>query len=187
MYPVSRFASACTALLGIAFVTGCFDQTIDGDKITMTCSPWVEQVVIGLSIGAFVVAFVLRKRSITVPIAFIVVGLFGFLVLLPVAQLDNIVLDDEHYERNGGFSYFHRVHDEINFKQTKQIEIIQVKKKGRRGGTQNNYYFVVTDKVGSEPRELPIGDMARNMISEIADRARKQGVEVFNSSDLQLH
>lgn len=187
MYPIFRFVSACIALLGIAFVTGCFDQTVDGDKVTMTCSPWVAQVFIGLSIGAFVVAFVLRKRSIGVLIACIGIGLFGFLVLLPAAQLDNIVLDDEHYERNGGFSYFHRVHDEIKFKETKQIEIIQVKKKARRGGTQISYYFVVTGKDGLEPRELPIGDMAKYMVSEIANRARKQGVEFFNSSDLELH
>lgn len=181
-----RYFALLITMIPIVFIAGCFDQTIDGDKITMTCSPWVAQVFIGLSVGAFVVAFVLRKRSIGVPIAFVGIGLFGFLVLLPAAQLDNIVLDDDHYERNGGFSYFSRVRDEIKFKETKQIEIIQVKKRARRGGTQISYYFVVTDKRGSKPRELPIGDMARYMVSEIAERAREHGVEVFNSSDLEL-
>jgi len=174
-------------LTGLVVIAGCFDKTVDGGKITMTCSPWVAQTIVGLSIGAFVVGFVLRKRSIAVPITCVGIGLFGFLILLPVAQLDNVVIDDDHYQRNGGVTYFHRIRDEIIFKDVSRIEIIQVKERRSRGREQISYYFVVTDKESNESRRVPIGDMARLLIPDIAQRAQKQGVQFFNSTDLEIH
>lgn len=183
--PMTTFLRPFFWVATIALIAGCYDTTLDAGKLTMTCSPWVAQTIIGLSIGAFIVGFVLRKRSIAVPITCTCIGLFGFLVLLPVAQLDNVVIDDNHYERNGGVTYFHRVHDEIIFANVSRIEIIQVKERRAKGRVQVNYYFVVTEKGSKESRQLPIGDMAKLLIPEIIERAREHKVEFVNSSDLE--
>ena len=185
MHLIARISSLLFVALVILAVAGCYDRNIDGHKMTMVCSSWVPRVTLGLSLGIIVVGLVLRKRSLANLLICGALGLFGLLVILPATTLDNIIIDDDHYERNGGFSHFFRLRDEIKFKEVDRIELISLMERARRGRVDKNYYLMVYDKDSTEPRKLPVGDMARLVVGDIALKARASGVQFINSSDLE--
>ncbi len=87
---------------------------------------------------------------------------------------DNVLMDDEHFEATYGF-WFSPTKQDIKFADLQSITYVEVK--DSRG--RSSYEMHILQKTGSAFK-LPAGDLVRQTVPELFDRAKARGVTVID-------
>jgi hypothetical protein len=128
-------------------------------------------VIAGAILG-FPAGWILRRKSERW--GFVLMGISPFLLIMvaPAIYSDRVVVDQNHFEANYGLWFSPTIHN-IRFQDLREIRYVGVP--GRRG--RMNYELRCTTTSG-EQRVVHAGDLVKNTVPEILERAKARGVAV---------
>lgn len=109
----------------------------------------------------------------------------GFLatgVIAPGLYLDQVALNREGFRSQHGFWWAMTDH-QIRYEELAHVRLVVEEKIGRRGRKSHSYYFDCTFQSGRQER-VPLGDIMREALPEIAEQFRKHGVPVHVPTNL---
>jgi hypothetical protein len=167
------------AVAGICLMVmpGCFERTVRDGTLTFSYAVWVPTLVViaGLAAVAWgVVLMTVRKKRLNG--AFVIVaGVAAAGGIAPMMYLDRTVVSQDGFYSRHGFWWSPTVHD-IRYDDLKLVQVGVEEKMGRQGKTYS-YFFDCTSKSGKQER-VPLGDIMRQALPEIAQQFRDHGVTV---------
>jgi hypothetical protein len=157
-------------------IAGCYDKVSENGGLTFSFQRWVPLLVVvgglvALPVG--IVLFVRKQRFWGVCLA--VAGPLAAGVIAPGLYLDKVVVNQDGFYSRHGFWWDPTIH-QIRYDELTQIQVVVEEKTGGRGKTYS-YYFDCSFKSG-KPERVPLGDIMREALPEIAEQFRKHGVPV---------
>ena len=165
------------AAMGLAAVSGCYQQTSENGGLVFSYQAWVP-VAVALGCLALVpvgiLLFTQKKRLWGVVLA--LGGPIAAIVIAPTMYKDRVVVNDDGFYSRHGFWWDPTVH-EIKYDDLNLVKLIVEEKIGRRGRKSYSYYYDCSFKSGKQER-VPLGDLIRQALPEITGRFRKHGVQV---------
>jgi hypothetical protein len=165
------FAGLCCTL-----IAGCFQKVSENGSLTFSYQPWVPLLVAlgGLAaVPVGVVLFLRNKRFWGV--CLVVAGPLVTGGLAPGMYLDRVIVNEEGFYSRHGFWWDPSIH-QIPYADLRLVRLVVEEKQGRRGTTYS-YSFDCLFKSGKQ-ENVPLGDIMREALPEIADQFRKHGVTV---------
>lgn len=171
-------------LFGISLflLAGCYQRVASDEGFVISFQPWVPLLVAlgGLALVPVGILLFARRHRFRGALIMIV----GPLVAIGVAPgmyLDRVVLDEQGFYARHGFWWSPTIH-RINYKDLRMIKLA-VEQRTTRNGTDYNYFFDCVFKDGKTER-VPLGDIMRESLPEIADEFRKHNVQVVLPPDM---
>jgi hypothetical protein len=171
-------------LLGICclLVVGCLKRTNDGGDMVFRYQLWVPLLVVTIGIilvpvGIFMVARQRRFWGIVV----ILGGALASLIVAPQMYLDKVIVNQEGFYSRHGWWFSPTIH-EIRYDDLQRVQVVVEERQGRHGKNYS-YYFDCFYKTGKKER-VPLGDVMREAVPEIAEQFRAHGVAVDMPSNL---
>lgn len=161
------------ALVLICLISGCHEHTVEGRQSVYRFAPWVGVSVIAGGLLAVPLGWVLRKWSGKWSFVLILMGPFVLVMVAPSMYLDRVVVDDDHFEVRYGIWWSPSVHN-LRFADLQAIHYLTVS--GRRGYQMQ---CLGQDKTVTV---VHAGDLVRNTVPEILQRARAKGVVVVDET-----
>jgi hypothetical protein len=170
----SRLWLAAPAILLLA---GCHERTVQGDTATYSFATWVVVTVFAASVVALVVAIGTGAARKWKPTIFLAIGsLAGFLLFGPSMATDRIRLSDHTLELETGIWFAPTKHN-IDFDQVKTMTLVT-----RGSGRRRSQDLVFQLKRGGGVT-VPLGDLMKTALDEIAKRVQERGVEILPDRD----
>jgi hypothetical protein len=165
-------------VLGLSFaaLTGCYRKVSENGGLVFSFEPWVAGLVAVLGVAAVpvgIVLFVRGQRFWGVCLA--ILGPLAAVVVAPGMYLDRVVVNQDGFYSRHGFWWNPTVH-QIRYGDLSQVQLVVEERSGRRGKTYS-YYFDCSFKSGKQER-VPLGDIMREALPEIAQQFREHGVPV---------
>lgn len=168
-----QFGVAGACCLALA---GCYRKVSEGGSLTLSLQPWVPLLVAIAGVVLVPVGVVLlTRRQLLWGIALPVVGLLMAIAIAPGMYLDRVVVNEEGFTSRHGFWWSPSVHD-IRYKDLSVVRVV-VEERTTRRGKSYSYSFDCSFKSGREER-VPLGDVMREALPEIAQQFRAHGVPV---------
>jgi hypothetical protein len=166
------------ALLGLCctLLTGCYRKVAEDGGLVFSFEPWVPLLVAVVGVAAVPVGIVLFARGQRFwGVCLAVVGPLAAGVVAPGMYLDRVVVNQDGFYSRHGFWWNPTIH-QIRYEDLSQVQLVVEEKSGRRGKTYS-YYFDCSFKSGKQER-VPLGDIMREALPEIAEQFRAHGVPV---------
>ena len=165
------FVGACCVLLA-----GCYQKVSDKEELVFSFQAWVPLLVALAGMAAIPVGivFIARKRRFW-GICLAVAGPLAAVAIAPGMYLDRVVVNQEGFYSRHGFWWNPTVHN-IRYDELTLVRLV-VEEKMSRGRKTYSYYFDCSFKQGRQER-VPLGDIMREALPEIAERFRQHGVPV---------
>lgn len=159
------------------FVAGCYEKTSGKDGLVFTYQTWVP-LLVGLAglaaIPVGILLFVRRQRLWGVAVA--VGGPLVAVAVAPGMYLDRVVVNQDGFYSRHGFWWDPVVH-QVRYDDLSLVRVVVEEKTGRRGRKTYSYYFDCFFKSGKQER-VPLGDVMREALPEIAGQFEAHGVPV---------
>jgi hypothetical protein len=164
----------CIVLSALMLLTasGCYERTTQGDQAIYHFAWWLGPAVIVGAILAVPAGWALRKVSERFGFALMILGPVLLVMVAPAMFSDRVVVDKDHFEARYGIWFSPSVHS-IRFDDLREIRY--VKTRGARGRTNWQLHCITK---GGETRAVSAGDLVRQTVPEILDRARAKGLQV---------
>ncbi|MGC8642741.1 MAG: hypothetical protein ACP5XB_23020 [Isosphaeraceae bacterium] len=143
-----------------------------GDQAVYRFAWWLGPAVIAGGILAEPVGWYLRKVNRKWGFVLMVMGPVLLVAVAPAMYSDRVAVDKEHFEAKYGL-WFRPTEKSVRFDDLREIRLVGVK--GNRG--RINYELRCFTKTG-ETRIVPAGDLLKNTVPEILERAKAKGVNV---------
>jgi hypothetical protein len=163
----------CAVLLA-----GCYKKEVQQDgAIVFSFQPWVPLLVIVGGVAAVPVGFVLWPRGQrTWGAGCVILGVLAVVGLAPGMFLDKVSVGPEGFYSRHGLWFSPQTHS-IRYEELAHVRVT-VEERGSRRRRTYSYYFDCYFKNGGQER-VPLGDIMREALPEIADQFRKHGVQVY--------
>jgi len=168
---MKRF-SLPTAAFALCFLTGCYEQTVRGDESVYRFAWWLGPVIITVGLLGVPVGWLLRQWNPKLGFVVMVLAPILLIIVAPSMYSDRVVVDGRHFEARYGFWFSPSVHV-VPFDDLTAIRYVA--KEDHRGRV--TYRIHCVHKTGSTT-EVSAGDLVRNAVPEILDRARVRGIIV---------
>jgi hypothetical protein len=164
-------------------IAGCYQKVSENGSLTFTFQPWLPLLVALVGIAAVPVGIMLlvRRRRFW-GICLLIVGPLAAAAVAPGMYLDKVVVNEEGFYSRHGFWWNSTIH-QIRYEELSLVRVGFEERIGRRGKTYS-YYFDCTFKSGKPQERVPLGDIMREALPEIAEQFRKHGVPVQIPSNL---
>ena len=169
----------CLGFTGLSFtaVTGCYQKVSGSGGLEFSFQPWVPLLVIIAGVAAALAGVVLLVRGQRFWGACLVIaGPLAAGVVAPGMFLDRVVVNEEGFYSRHGFWWDSSIH-RIRYEELNSVRLVVEENAGRRGRTYS-YFFDCTFKSGKKER-VPLGDIMREALPEIAEQFRNHGVPVI--------
>src|SRR5262245_20365249 len=163
--------------LGSSAIAGCYEKVSENDRLIFSYQIWVPLMVVLGGLAALPVGIVLivRKKYFWGYILAIG-GPLAAVVIAPGMFLDRVIVDQEGFYSRHGFWWDSTIH-QIRYDELVLVRLVVEEKIGRGGRKNYSYYFDCSFKTRTAER-VPLGDVMRQAIPEIAEQFRKHGVQV---------
>ena len=164
------------AALGCIVLAGCYQRVQENGSLVFSFQLWVPLlVVLGglLAIPIGLVQFARGKRLAGIFLA--VAGPVAAVAIAPGIFLDRVVVNQEGFYSRHGFWWDPTIH-QIRYSELNLVRLGYETKTGRRG-ISYSYHFDCFFKSGKQER-VPLGDIMREALPEIAEQFRSHGVPV---------
>ena len=168
----TKHTSAFLAALVLCFLPGCYERVSHGNESVYQFAWWLGPLVIAGGILAFPCGWLLRKWSKKLGTILMILAPLMLIVAAPAIYSDYAIVDDDHFEARYGFWFAPTVHN-LRFDDLQEIRYVAVP--GSRGRT--NYELHCISRTGQQT-VVHAGDLIKNTVPEILERARKHGVRV---------
>lgn len=170
-----RFALALTGACCLA-AAGCIEKVSGADGVVFSYQLWVPALLTVGGIAALPVGvLVFRRKSRFWGGCMAVVGPLAAGVVAPGMFLDKTVVTEDGFTSRHGFWWSPIVHT-VRYEDLSQVRLTVEERSGRRG-KKYSYYFDCDLKSGRQER-VPLGDIMREAVPDIAAQFRKHGVPV---------
>jgi hypothetical protein len=169
---ICGFAGLCCVVLA-----GCYQKVEEKSGLTFTFQPWVPLLVALGGVIALPIGIVLFNRGQRFWGVLLAVG--GPLIaggVAPGMYMDRVVVNQDGFYSRHGFWFSPKIHD-IRYEDLSQVKLVVEESTGRRGKSYS-YYFDCSFKSGKQER-VPLGDIMREALPEIAGQFRQHGVPVL--------
>lgn len=158
-------------------LAGCYRREMDNNGLVFSFQTWVP-ILVGLAglvaLPAGILMFAKEQRFWG---AILAVG--GPVIAVGVAPgmfLDRVVVNDQGFYSRHGFWFNPTIHD-IRYHDLSLVRLVVEERPARGGGKNYSYYFDCSFKNGQQER-VPLGDIMREALPEIAAQFRQHGVPV---------
>ncbi len=169
-----RLIWGCAALLAI--IAGCYRQASENGGMVFSFQVWVPLLVALVGLAAVPVGIVLFTRNLRLwGVCLAIGGPLAAVVVAPTMYLDRVVVDQEGFYSRHGFWWSPTVH-RIRYEELTQVQLAFEEQTTRRG-KRYNYFFDCSFKSGKRER-VPLGDIMRQALPQIAEQFRQHGVQV---------
>lgn len=162
------------AALTLCCFSGCYERIANGNESVYRFVWWLGPAVIVGGILGMPSGWYLRQWSPKLGFGLLVMAPLLLLVIAPAMYRDRVLIDDEHFEASYGFWFNPTVHN-LRFDELREVQYVELR--GRRGRT--NYELRCQSKSG-QSSVVHAGDLVRNAVLEILERAKANGVHVVN-------
>lgn len=157
-------------------VAGCYQKVSDNGRVAVTFETWVPWLVGIVGLALVPVGIVLFKRKQRVwGVILLIVGPVATVALAPTMFLDRVEVNQDGFRCEHGFWWNPIVHD-IRYDELDRVVVVVEERSGRRG-KQYHYHFDCVLKNGGTDR-VPLGDLMREALPEIAEQFHEHDVEV---------
>ncbi len=164
--------TAFVAALALCSVAGCYEHVSNGNESIYRFVWWLGPLIIAGGILAIPAGWFLRRWSAKWGFVLMVMAPVLLVIVAPAMYSDRVVIDNEHFEARYGFWFSPSVHN-LRFEDLQEIQYVAVP--GSRGST--NYELHCLSKAG-QLSVVHAGDLVRNTVPEILERAKAKGVRV---------
>jgi hypothetical protein len=166
--------AAALALLSLVAMSGCYERVTAGDQSVYRFAWWTGPLLIVSGILSMPAGWYLRRVSQRFCFVLMCMGPFLLFLIAPAMYSDRVVVDGEHFAARYGIWFSPHEHS-VRYDDLREIGIVGTR--DRRGRTK--YVLRCTTKAG-ETQVIPTGDLVRNTVPEILERARAKGVNVVD-------
>jgi hypothetical protein len=174
---MKRFVSISALAICCSLLAGCYDKVTDANGLTFSFQIWVPIAIILAGIVAVPIGIVLlRRKQYFWGVVLVLGGIAGAFAIAPGMFLDKVIVNQTGFYSRHGFWWNSTVHD-IKYDQLNLVQLVVEESTGRRGRKNYSYYFDCSLKSGKRDR-VPLGDIMREALPEIAEQFRKHGVTV---------
>ncbi|HYH69173.1 MAG TPA: hypothetical protein VD866_31050 [Urbifossiella sp.] len=164
------------AALGCAAVAGCYQKVAEGTTLVYSCQPWLPVLLVVAGVAAVPLGvWVFRRKSRMWGVVLAVAGPVAAGVVGPTMFLDRVMVTDDGFTSRHGFWWSPSVH-EVRYDDLANVRLVEEERSGRRGKNYS-YFFDCTFKSCKQER-VPLGDVMREALPEIAVRFREHDVPV---------
>ena len=171
MAPARRMA-ALIIVPALVVVSGCYERVSQGDQSVYRFAWWLGPAVIAAGILGMPVGWFVRKVNKRWGLALMVLSPFLLIGVAPAMYSDRVVVDDQHFEAKYGM-WFSPTEQNVRFDNLSEIHFVAVK--GNKGRIK--YELRCITKAG-ETSVVPAGDLVKNTVPEILEKAKAKGVNV---------
>ena len=168
----ARGIIVCLGLLALCLVSGCYERVAQGNQATYRFAWWLGPAGIAGDILSVAVGWFVRSWNKRWGFGLMCLGpVLLVMVILPMYS-DRVLIDDEHFEAKYGL-WFSPTQQNIRFQDLLEIRYVGVP--GNRG--RMNYKLRCMNREG-QVIVVPAGDLVRQTVPEILERARGRGIAV---------
>jgi hypothetical protein len=179
---LSMFGSFAV-VLACAAMCGCYRKVNEHGNIVISFDTWVPVLAALIGLAAVPVGGVMFARGNRFKGGLVaVIGPLAAVVIAPMFYLDRVVINEEGFSSRHGFWWSPTVHD-IRYQDLAFVQVTEEVRTTRRGRSYS-YYFDCTFKSGRQER-VPLGDVMKEALPEIAEHFRRHGVVVIIPPDLK--
>lgn len=170
-----RLALALTGVCCLAAV-GCIEKAAGADGTVYSFQTWIPALLVVAGVAGVPGGILLfRRKSRFWGVVLVVVGPVIASVVAPGMFLDKVVVGEDGFTSRHGFWWNPSIHT-VRYDDLSQVRLTVEERSGRRG-KKYSYYFDCDLKSGRQER-VPLGDIMREAVPEIAGQFRKHGVPV---------
>lgn len=171
-----RFCCVAAAFC-CACLAGCYRKTVEDGAIVYSFQPWVPLLTLVGGVVAVPVGIALyRGNNRTWGAACVILGPLAAGGLAPGMFQDHVRVDAEGFQSRHGFWFAPTVHN-IRYADLDQVRVSFEEHRSLRRRRSYSYYFDCYFKSGAQER-VPLGDIMRQALPEIAEQFRSHGVPV---------
>jgi hypothetical protein len=156
----------------VCVLSGCYERVAQGDSAVYRFAWWIGPMVILAGILGLPVGWLLRKKVPRWGYSLMILAPIVLVIGAPAIYRDRVVIDSEHFEAQFGLWFKPQFH-QVRFDDLREIQYVGVR--GNRGRT--NYELRCVTKSG-QVTVVPAGDLVRNTVPEILERAKAHGVAI---------
>ncbi len=168
----ARRAVALVSVLSLVLVSGCYERVSQGNQAIYRFAWWMGPAVIVGGILGMPIGWFLRSVNKKWGFALMVLSPLALILVAPAMYSDRVVVDDQHFEAKYGI-WFKPNEQSVRFDDLREIRYMATK--GNRGRV--NYSLHCITKTG-ETRIVPAGDLVKNTVPEILEKAEAKGVNI---------
>ena len=163
-------------------LAGCYQKVADQNGLTFSFAPWVSILVALAGLAAVPIGIVLfLKRQFFWGIVLVIAGPLAAILLAPGLYLDYVTVNQRGFYSRHGLWFNPTVHD-IRYDDLTQVRVT-VEERSTRRGKSYSYFFDCSFKNGQQER-VPLGDIMREALPEIAEQFRTHGVPMHIPANL---
>jgi hypothetical protein len=171
-----RLAWAGLALIVLLVLTGCIEETTQGNATVVRYEGWVGPLSVFFGIVAVVVGWFLSEYDKRLGYGLLIIPPVLLLLFVPNFFLDQVKVDDEHVEMRSGW-WWEPIRTNIQFADLERIDYFEEEEPGHRPGFHYDLYLVCVDHSGQHIR-IDLDALGFEAVGQILTRAGAQGVEV---------
>ena len=168
----------CWILAGLCFpvIAGCYQKVSEDGNLVFAFQPWVPLLVVVIGLAAVPVGiFLIIRKQYFWGIALALAGPLAAGGLAPGLYLDKVIVNQEGFYSRHGFWWDPTIH-QIRYEELSLVRL-GFEEKTNRGRKSYSFYFDCVFKSGKQER-VPLGDIMREALPEIAEQFRTHGVPV---------
>jgi hypothetical protein len=173
-----RSSRLLLGLIGVAITTlcGCVKKEVQGETTHFSLEFWVIGLAALLGIVLLVGGWRAAQNQNWKGYVSLLGGAFLLIGVVPGMFIDYAKLDSQHLEGRYGF-WFSPTKYDIPFAEVQNMRVVETKSYSRRG-SKYNYRLEMKYKNGNNA-SISLGDLLKEAISEVTDRASAAGVQVL--------
>lgn len=158
-------------------LSGCVNETHEGDKTTFRFALWVPLAVTAAAIAATGIGAAVRKQNKRLGYVLLIGGPVALVAVAPGMFLDRVDIDPNELFVRTGF-WFVPNEQRVDLRQVTQIEIVAEKRRTRRG-TRTDYKLVFHRRDGGS-QTVSAGDLLKQSLPKIESLANEQGIQIVD-------
>jgi hypothetical protein len=177
-------ASAVLAVFVLLALTGCITETTQGGATVFRYEGWLGPLAIFFGVVAVVVGYFLCEYDKRLGFALLVIPPFLLLLFVPNCFLDQVKVDDDHFEMRSGW-WWEPTRTNLRFADLERMDYFEEEQRGHRPGFHYIVYLECVDKDGEHFR-IDLDELGFEAVGAIMTRAGAQGVTVPSLEEAKL-
>lgn len=176
--------AGCVHLLVVAAsclaICGCVREKVNGGTTVYDFESWTWLAAGAGGLGLVAAGWLMSESAWWRRGGVALIGVILLVVLVPGMLTDRLEVDNDHFHIRTGL-WFNQVDHDIRFDDIQRMELTSKSRWSRRG-KRTSYDLAVYHRSGAI-ENVPVGDLMKAGLVNIADRARMHGAEVVDRTE----
>jgi hypothetical protein len=171
-----RLAGTVLAAFVLFALTGCIGETAEGDTAVFRYESWVGPLTAFFGLVAIGVGWILSEYDKRLGYTLLVIPPVLMLLFVPSFFLDNVKVDDEHFEMRSGW-WWDPARTNLHFADVKKMDYFEEEQRGHHPGFHYDIYLECEMHSGQHVR-IDLDAIGFEALGTILEKAEAQGVVV---------